>query len=110
VIDVDDVRARYRRAILFMDERGRSCLCPELLALGQIDIMAEGDMKLWDWAALVPVTEGASGRVTGQDGAPLRPEGPPTGLGRYCPWGDPHCCLRPSPSPPAKPRNPCHKA
>ena len=44
-----------------------------LLALGQIDVVAERDMKLWDWAALVPVVEGAGGRITDWSGAPLRP-------------------------------------
>ncbi|MFL5257762.1 MAG: inositol monophosphatase family protein [Rhodopila sp.] len=46
-----------------------------LLALGQIDIIAESDMKLWDWAALVPVIEGAGGRITDWNGEPLRPDG-----------------------------------
>ena len=31
-------------------------------------------MKLWDWAALVPVVEGAGGRVTDWSGAQLRPD------------------------------------
>ncbi len=54
---------------------GGDCYAYGLLALGQIDIVAEGDMKIWDWAALVPVIEGAGGRLTGWDGEPLRPEG-----------------------------------
>jgi fructose-1,6-bisphosphatase/inositol monophosphatase family enzyme len=29
-------------------------------------------MKIWDWAALVPVIEGAGGRVTDWEGQPLR--------------------------------------
>ena len=45
-----------------------------MLALGQIDVVAECDMKLWDWAALVPVVEGAGGRITDWSGAPLRPD------------------------------------
>jgi myo-inositol-1(or 4)-monophosphatase len=54
---------------------GGDCYAHALLALGQIDIVAECDMKLWDWAALVPVVEGAGGRVTDWKGNPLRPGG-----------------------------------
>jgi myo-inositol-1(or 4)-monophosphatase len=43
---------------------GGDCYAYGLLALGQIDIVAEGDMKVWDWAALLPVVEGAGGRLT----------------------------------------------
>jgi fructose-1,6-bisphosphatase/inositol monophosphatase family enzyme len=68
---------------------GGDCYAYGLLALEQIDIVAEGDMKLWDWAALVPVIEGAGGRVTSWNGAPLRPEGPPDRPGRVLAVGDP---------------------
>ena len=54
---------------------GGDCYAYGLLALGQIDVIAEADMKPWDWAALVPVIEGAGGRVTDWAGAPLRAEG-----------------------------------
>ena len=53
---------------------GGDCYAYGLLALGQIDVVAERDMKLWDWAALVPVVEGAGGRVTDWSGATLRPD------------------------------------
>lgn len=43
-----------------------------LLALGQIDLIAEHDLKPWDWAALGPVIESAGGVVTDWSGAPLR--------------------------------------
>ncbi len=43
-----------------------------LLALGQIDIIAECQMKPWDWAALVPVVQAAGGVITDWSGAPLR--------------------------------------
>ncbi|HTR17176.1 MAG TPA: inositol monophosphatase family protein [Acetobacteraceae bacterium] len=56
-----------------------------LLALGQIDIVAEADMKVWDWAALVPVVEGAGGRVTDWEGRKLNPEG----VARTLAVGDP---------------------
>jgi histidinol phosphatase-like enzyme (inositol monophosphatase family) len=59
---------------------GGDCYAYGLLALGQIDVVAERDMKLWDWAALVPVVEGAGGRVTDWSGAALRPDGDGTVL------------------------------
>ena len=43
-----------------------------LLALGQIDVVAECSLKLWDWAALAPVVEAAGGVVTNWQGQPLR--------------------------------------
>ena len=36
---------------------GGDCYAYGLLALGHIDVIAEVTMKLWDWAALVPVIE-----------------------------------------------------
>lgn len=51
-----------------------------LLALGRIDVIAEASMKVWDWAALRPVVEGAGGRVTAWDGTPLRADGDGTVL------------------------------
>jgi myo-inositol-1(or 4)-monophosphatase len=64
---------------------GGDCYAYGLLALGQLDIIAEGDMKVWDWAALLPVVEGAGGRVTDWDGQALRADGP----GRALAVGDP---------------------
>jgi len=54
---------------------GGDCYAYGLLALGQIDIIAESDMKVWDWAALVPIIEGAGGRITDWKGESLRPGG-----------------------------------
>ena len=54
---------------------GGDCYAYGLVALGQIDIIAESDLKPWDWAAIVPVIEGAGGRVTDWAGAPLRMDG-----------------------------------
>ncbi len=53
---------------------GGDCYAYGLLALGQIDVIAECDLKVWDWAAIVPVVEGAGGRVTDWRGAALRPD------------------------------------
>ena len=64
---------------------GGDCYAYGLLALGQIDIVAESDMKIWDWAPLAAVIEGAGGRVTDWNGAPLRPDGD----GRVLAVGDP---------------------
>ena len=64
---------------------GGDCYAYGLLALGQIDIVAESDMKIWDWAPLATVVEGAGGRVTDWNGAPLRPDGD----GRVLAVGDP---------------------
>ncbi|MDE2516221.1 MAG: histidinol-phosphatase [Rhodospirillales bacterium] len=54
---------------------GGDCYAYGLLALGQIDVIAEATLKPWDWAALVPVIEGAGGRMTDWAGAPLRLDG-----------------------------------
>ncbi len=43
-----------------------------LLALGQIDLIAEHDLKPWDWAPLAPVIEAAGGVVTDWSGRPLQ--------------------------------------
>jgi histidinol phosphatase-like enzyme (inositol monophosphatase family) len=64
---------------------GGDCYAYGLLALGQIDIIAEASMKLWDWAALLPIVQGAGGSLTGWDGARLR-EG---GDGRVLALADP---------------------
>ncbi|TCZ60934.1 inositol monophosphatase family protein [Roseicella aquatilis] len=64
---------------------GGDCYAYGLLALGLVDVVAESTMKPWDWAALVPVVEGAGGRVTGWDGRPLTLESD----GRVLAVGDP---------------------
>lgn len=51
---------------------GGDCYAYGLLALGLVDIVCDATMKPWDWAALVPVVEGAGGRVTDWAGQPLR--------------------------------------
>ncbi len=50
---------------------GGDCYAYGLLALGQIDVIAEATLKIWDWAALVPVIEGAGGSLTDWRGRPL---------------------------------------
>lgn len=58
-----------------------------LLASGFIDIVIEATMKLHDFAALVPVVEGAGGRITDWTGAALREDSD----GRILAAGDPAC-------------------
>ncbi len=53
------VRAAARLARLGCDAYAYA-----MLAAGRIDLVAESGLKLWDWAALVPVIEGAGGEVT----------------------------------------------
>lgn len=57
---------------------GGDCYAYGLLALGHVDVIAEADLKLWDWAALQPVIEGAGGRLTDWQGESLRPGDPAT--------------------------------
>jgi myo-inositol-1(or 4)-monophosphatase len=64
---------------------GGDCYAYGLLALGLVDVVAEATMKPWDWAALVPVVEGAGGRVTGWAGERLTLEAD----GRVLAVGDP---------------------
>lgn len=64
---------------------GGDCYAYGLLALGQIDVIAEADLKVWDWAALLPVIEGAGGRLTDWRGQELRRDGD----GRALAVGDP---------------------
>ena len=71
-----------------------------LLALGQIDLVAEAGLKIWDWAAQQPIIERAGGRITDWNGEPLRASGDD---GRVLAPGDPavhalaaECLRRPS--------------
>ena len=72
--------ARVRR-----NSWGGDCYAYGLLALGQIDVVAECDLKPWDWAALLPVISGAGGLLTDWQGNPPRLDGD----GRVIAIGDP---------------------
>lgn len=50
---------------------GGDCYLYGLLASGHVDLVVETQLKPHDFAALVPVVEGAGGRMCGWDGAPL---------------------------------------
>ncbi|HTR84859.1 MAG TPA: histidinol-phosphatase [Reyranella sp.] len=50
---------------------GGDCYAYGLLAAGHVDLVVENDLKLYDFAALVPVVKGAGGRITDWRGAEL---------------------------------------
>lgn len=75
MLDAEEPRWRRLAKAVRRNYWGGDCYAYGLLAIGQIDIVAECSMKVWDWAALVPVVEGAGGRVTDWAGQPLRADG-----------------------------------
>ncbi len=64
---------------------GGDCYAYGLVALGQIDVILESTMKVWDWAAIVPVITGAGGCVTDWLGHALTPDS----TGQVLALGDP---------------------
>jgi len=50
---------------------GGDCYAYGLLASGHVDLVVENDLKLYDFAALVPVIAGAGGLITDWHGKPL---------------------------------------
>ena len=58
------VRAAARLARLGCDAYAYA-----MVAAGRIDLVAESQLKVWDWSALVPVIEAAGGQVTDWRGA-----------------------------------------
>ena len=75
MIGADTPRWERLRAAVRRNYWGGDCYAHGLVALGQIDIVAESDMKVWDWGPLVPVIEGAGGSVTDWQGQKLSPNG-----------------------------------
>ena len=59
----------HRRMVM-----GGDCYNYGALASGHIDIVCEAGLKLHDWAALVPVIEGAGGMMCDWHGDPLGPD------------------------------------
>jgi inositol-phosphate phosphatase/L-galactose 1-phosphate phosphatase/histidinol-phosphatase len=53
---------------------GGDCYNYALLASGHVDLVIESGLKLYDFAALVPVVEGAGGRMCDWQGRPLTSE------------------------------------
>ena len=60
---------------------GGDCYAYGLLALGFVDVIAEAGLQPWDWAALVPIIEGAGGSVTDWHGRALTDGGQVLALG-----------------------------
>ena len=56
----------HRRMVM-----GGDCYNYAMLAIGQLDVVCEAGLKLHDWAALVPVVEGAGGTMADWNGDPL---------------------------------------
>ncbi|MEO7247367.1 MAG: inositol monophosphatase family protein [Novosphingobium sp.] len=56
----------HRRMVM-----GGDCYNYAMLASGHIDVVCEAGLKLHDWAALVPVIEGAGGTMCDWNGDPL---------------------------------------
>ena len=52
------------------------CYAYGLLSLGFADLVIEADLETYDFAALVPVVQGAGGVMTDWKGAPLTIESP----------------------------------
>ncbi|MCB2074275.1 MAG: histidinol-phosphatase [Novosphingobium sp.] len=59
-------RSDHRRMVM-----GGDCYNYAQLASGHLDIVCEAGLKLYDWAALVPVIEGAGGTTCDWNGDPL---------------------------------------
>lgn len=59
-------RTDHRRMMM-----GGDCYNYALVASGHVDIVCEAGLKLHDWAALVPVVEGAGGTMCDWNGDPL---------------------------------------
>ena len=50
---------------------GGDCHNYGLVASGWVDLVVEAQLKVHDWAALVPIAEGAGGMITDWSGRPL---------------------------------------
>lgn len=59
-------RTDHRRMMM-----GGDCYNYALLASGHLDVVCEAGLKLHDWAALVPIVEGAGGTMCDWNGDPL---------------------------------------
>jgi len=62
---------RRLRGSVKLPRYGADCYAYGLLAAGFIDVVVEASLKPWDYCAMVPVIEGAGGRITDWEGAPL---------------------------------------
>jgi len=69
------LRKQARRTVY-----GAECMAYGLLANGTVDLVCEGTMKLYDYAAVVPIVKGAGGVITDWRGRALGMEGDGTVL------------------------------
>jgi len=69
------LRKRARRVVY-----GAECMAYGLLANGYVDLVCEGTMKLYDYAPMAPIVEGAGGVITDWRGRALGLEGDGTVL------------------------------
>ena len=68
---------------------GGDCYNYGLLAAGHVDVVCEAGLKLHDFAALVPVVEGAGGLMCDWNGEPLSAASAKDGGGHVLALGDP---------------------
>ncbi len=68
---------------------GGDCYNYGLVASGHVDIVAETGLKLHDFAALVPIVEGAGGHICDWNGDPLHAGSADEGGGHVLALGDP---------------------
>jgi fructose-1,6-bisphosphatase/inositol monophosphatase family enzyme len=73
----DTIQGDYRRRYDALTQRtglrrfGGDCYLYGLLASGHCDLVVEAALKPHDFMALIPVIEGAGGRISDWNGAPL---------------------------------------
>ena len=67
----DRERFRALRARARLTRYSADCYAFGVLAAGFVDLVVEAGLKLYDYAALIPVIEGAGGRITDWSGMPL---------------------------------------
>ena len=68
---------------------GGDCYNYGLLANGHVDVVCEAGLALFDYAALVPVVEGAGGVMSDWQGNPLDADSAAKEDGRVIALGDP---------------------
>ncbi len=80
--------ARLERAVNRRRFGGTDCYHYAMVASGWIDLACEAGLKLHDYAALVPVIEGAGGKITDWNGQPLTLESETSARGEAIAAGD----------------------
>jgi fructose-1,6-bisphosphatase/inositol monophosphatase family enzyme len=73
---------------------GGDCYNYAMLATGFVDVVCESGLKLYDFAALVPVVEGAGGTMCDWNGEPLHAAPTATCLRSATPRGSRTCSRR----------------